>query len=265
MKLSHNKKRNTAFTYEVLIKELSKATMLSEDNRKDKILNILKGYFAKNAPLRRELEIYNSFKNLEECEEKTVEKVLFEARAQAKKLDKKEIFENQTKIINLINKELGQACWTNFVNDYKKFATINQVVFQDLPPKKQVFMEQKLVSALTSPKEEKKPFPSVNKLAVKTFTERFNGAYSNSLNESQKTLLNEYITSYKDDGSSLKMYLYTEVERLKESLSKHVESSPNVEKILAKVSSYNNKKIDRKFVTEVIKIQALAEELDNVS
>ena len=42
MKLSHNKKRNSAFLYEMLIKELSKASMNNLTERKNMVLDIMK-------------------------------------------------------------------------------------------------------------------------------------------------------------------------------------------------------------------------------
>ena len=48
MKFSHNKKRNTAFIYETLIMEFSKASMKKQNQRKQKILLILKEFFSKD-------------------------------------------------------------------------------------------------------------------------------------------------------------------------------------------------------------------------
>ena len=200
MKFKHNKKRNTAFIYEILIKELSKASMKNLQERKEKIVYILKSFFSKGTPLKEELNIYHSFNNLQDQDKQIVQKIIFEARTQAEKINIKEIFEEKTKIINLINKKLGQNSWNNFVNDYKKIATVSQVVFSCAPPKKQVMLEEKLTNMLIEKKEEKKPFPNVNKLALNSFLNKFNDQYSDSLNESQKNLLNKYITSYKDDG-----------------------------------------------------------------
>ena len=42
MKLSHNKKRNTIFIYEMLVKQLSKASMYNIVEKKQQILSILK-------------------------------------------------------------------------------------------------------------------------------------------------------------------------------------------------------------------------------
>jgi TATA-binding protein-associated factor Taf7 len=59
--MKHNKKRNTAFLYECLIKELTKA-IVREDKKRQKITkNILKRILlAKEAILKKELELYNS-------------------------------------------------------------------------------------------------------------------------------------------------------------------------------------------------------------
>ena len=171
-------------------------------------------------------------------------------------------------MINLINKKLGSTVWNNFVNEYKRIATINQVVFSKTSPKKQVFVENKLVKLLTvSQEEEKKPFPNINKLALKTFLQRFNEQYSETLGENQKSLLNKYVTSYKDDGLELKLFLYEEIDRLRETLQEQIssnnENSPKLKMVLEKINSYNNKKLDKKLVTEVLKIQSLVGEFNN--
>ena len=61
MKFNHNKKRNTAFIYEVLIAELSKASMANDNDKKNKLVNLLKENFSKGKILKRDLDIYRSF------------------------------------------------------------------------------------------------------------------------------------------------------------------------------------------------------------
>tara|TARA_B100000287_G_C20539714_1_gene744155 strand:- start:214 stop:1029 length:816 start_codon:yes stop_codon:yes gene_type:complete len=267
MKFRHNKKRNTAFIYEVLIKELSKASMKNLQERKRRVVHILKSFFSKDMPLKRELDIYHSFNELSGEDKNFVQKIIFEARTQADRLNSKEIYDQKTKIINLINKSLGQESWNNFVSDYKKLATVSQVIFSDKSPKKQVMLEEKLTRMLTEVKESKKPFPNVNKLALKSFLNKFNDQYEKALNENQKNLLNKYITSYKDDGLELKMYLYEEIGSLKSSLQAVLEkdssASPKINLILEKMNGYSSKNIDRNMITEIIKIQALVEEIKN--
>ena len=48
MKLKHNKKRNTAFLFEVLVRELTLASIKANQNRKKTIVKVLKEFFHKN-------------------------------------------------------------------------------------------------------------------------------------------------------------------------------------------------------------------------
>ena len=269
MKFKHNKKRNTAFIYEGLIKELSKTALYESENknRKNQVMSILKEFFSKGKILKKELEIYKSFNDLDGLDKNTVEKLIAEAKSQRSKLNKKEAFNTQTDLINKINKTIGPQFWNNFLTEFKKIATVNQVVFKDSPPKKQVLLEQKLVETLTGTKEEKKPFPNVNNLAIKTFVERFNSEYSETLQENQKILLNKYITSYQDGGIDLKVYLYEEISRLKQDLNKHVVANSNqdtnkIQKIIERIDTYNERKLNKDLISEVMKIQALEQEIN---
>ena len=267
MKLKHNKKRNTAFVYETLINEVSKASMYNLQERKNQALNVLKTFFCKGAPLREELEIYKSFEGLEDLDADTIEKIIFEAKAYASKLNADVIYESQTKIIDVINKKLGAESWNSFVRDYKRMATINQVVFNKTNPKKQVFVEKRLFELLTKKDEaSEKPFPNVNNLALKTFLQKFNSQYSSTLDENQKTLLNKYVSSYKDEGLELKLFLYGEIDRLKEEVQKQIDKTDETSRlslVIEKINSYQNKKVDKKLITEVIKMQSLVHELNN--
>ena len=237
MRLKHNKKRNTAFIYEVLIKELSKASMKNLQEEKNKIVLILKEFFSRGSALRKELDIHQSFENTSNLEEVVIRKIIAEARRQHQNLNKSEIEREKSKIINIINKEFGQGSWNTFVGNYKKLATVEQAVFSVSSPKKQVFLEERLIKILSKKDQEKKQFPTVNNLTLKTFLEKFNKGYGDVLNENQKKLLNKYITSHEDNGSGLKIYLYEELDRLKEKLNKQAERNTDLGKILKKIDS----------------------------
>ena len=269
MKLKHNKKRNVGFVYEVLIKELSKASIEKSEPKKQKVVKILKTFFSKNAPLREELDIYQSFEEVNNLDEKVAQKIIHEARYQASMLNENLIYENKSKIINLINKELGQDSWDTFVKDYKRMATVNQAIFSKLSPKKQVFVEKKLLDIMTSPKEEKKQFPNINNVALKTFLNNFNSQYSTTLSESQKNLLEKYITSSSEDDLEFKIYLYSEIDRLKARLSENTKNnvidSKKINLILEKMNDYSSRQIDKKMITEIVKIQSLVSELNNAN
>ena len=228
-------------------------------------MKIVEKYFSKGSILKKELDIYRSFENLTGMEKNIIEKIIIESKKQFKQIDRNKVFNMQTSIIQEINKGLGKQAWDTFLPEYKKLATINQVLSQANSPKTAVLAERKLVDAFSLSKDTKKPLPNINNLTMKKFIDQFNSEYSQNLNESQKTLLNKYIMSYHDNGLDLKVYLYEEVGRLREVLSKHAgeteKNSHKISKVVEKINSYNNRKIDTELISEVIKIQALTGEL----
>ena len=62
MKLKHNKKRNTAFLYESLVKELTKAVVKKDTERKNVLVSMIKEHFSKGTVLNQELELYKALK-----------------------------------------------------------------------------------------------------------------------------------------------------------------------------------------------------------
>ena len=114
MKYNHNKKRNTALIYEVLINELTKVTLSGDSKKREKIVDVLKEFFSKGKILSKELEIYKSLTGDTTYKSKEiVEKILIESKKQFDSLDRKQIFNQQTKLINKINKNLSKNIWQN--------------------------------------------------------------------------------------------------------------------------------------------------------
>jgi len=268
MRLNHNKKRNTAFLYEVLIKEISVASINNDAKRKKKALQVVKEYFGKGRVLNQELDIYRSFSELAGLEEFTINKILFEAKRRFIQLDRRRVHSTQSKLINEINKSFGKDSWDIFVSNFKEMATINQILNQKLSPKDQVLLEEKLYTGLKKPKDEEQTVKKIDSLAVRKFVDRFNSEYVEKLNENQKNLLNKYISSYRDDGLELKLYLYEEVDRLKGLLTnKAIKSegdvSEKLNKVIEKIKNYNSRGLDKKMLVEILKIQSLVSELEN--
>ena len=267
MKYRHNKKRNTAFIFEALVKELTKVSMEKDNLKKQKIINILKKYFSKGKPLKEALEIYKSLYEIEGLDKQTVEKILSEAKKQYSALDEKKIFEEQSKLISEINSNFGAKVWDNFVPHYKKLATISQSLAQSTTPKKQVMLEEKLLNSLLQENnDEHRNFPKVNNIAMKSFVEKFNEKYSETLNESQKILLSKYITSSSEEELEFKAYLYEEVDKIKNFLTENKNKYDNdvsskISGVLERMSDYNERKFDKNLVFEIFRIQSLIDEL----
>ena len=133
MKLKHNKKRNTAFLYEVLIRHLTKSILEQNEDNKNKVSEIIKKYFRKGSLLREELEIYKLVITDERHGYHVAEKLIFEAKKAFVQMDKERLFQEQTAVIKAINVALGKDAYSVFVPNYKSLATVQQI-FNDQTP-----------------------------------------------------------------------------------------------------------------------------------
>ena len=102
-KSKHNKKRNTAFLYEVLIREVTKNVVAGNEEGKQKSLKLCKEFFRPGSVLRKEKEVYDSLLALEDVTAEVREKVISEAKKDYDSIDRTEVFNEQTKLINKIN------------------------------------------------------------------------------------------------------------------------------------------------------------------
>ena len=115
MKMRHNKKRNTAFLYEALIREMTKAVVSKNESVKKTILNILKESFSPKNILSKELELYRALLETEKLNSVTAEKLLYQVREAHNNLGQEGIYNAQSYVINRVNKELSPDVFNNFV------------------------------------------------------------------------------------------------------------------------------------------------------
>jgi hypothetical protein len=266
--MKHNKKRNTAFLYECLIRELTKAIVREQKEKQEEIKDILRNFFSKGKPLKQELELYFSLLETKKVDKDFSTRLMTEVKKDFDELDRQTVFNEQTKLINTINKALGQKTFGNFVPNYKDLATIG-MFFQDskLPAKSRIILEQKLVNFLTGSEDIREEMKPVDSLEFKMFVKRFNETYDNSLLQEQKELLSNYITSFSDNGLGLKYYLNKEIGRLKESVVLEINKADSIsfrgkmEQVLNKLEEYSRKPLNNDIVEEVFFIQNLLAEV----
>ena len=271
--MKHNKKRNTAFLYECLIRELTKAIVQENKSKQTKVKDLLREFFLKGKALKAELDIYKSLMETKDVDEDFSRRLLHESKLDFTKLDRKEVFNEQTSLINKINKALGAATFANFVPNYKDLATLGLFFQNDnLKAKKRMMLETKMVSFLTRKEQSHTEMKPVDQLEFKMFVKRFNQTYQHSLLKEQKELLSNFIVSFSDNGLGLKSYLNDEIGRLKESVTNEiVEGSnsalnENFKKVKAKLDSYTKTPLTQEIVEEIFYIQdLLAEVKRNVS
>ncbi len=212
--MKHNKKRNTAFLYEVLVREGTKASLEKNFKKLEILKDVIIHAFHPDTPLGQELALYSALRN-PDFSNTNEQNYLYEVKVRHASLDKREIFNEQTRLINYINKYLGQNIYNNFVPQYKDLATISQIFSSSTSIKDKLLLEKNLLEQHKILNENRNDqLKPIDTIVYKTFVKKFNDKYNTLLNE-QKDLLTKYVSSFADDGIELKLYLNEEIDRLK--------------------------------------------------
>ena len=252
MRIKHNKKRNTAFLYESLVRELTKSILKKNPARKNKILGIMKEFFIDDTALKEELALYRALIEDSGLDAPTAERLLWEAKSDYyTRINKEQIFKEQSGLIKKINTFLSRDVYSNFVPNYKQLATVHAIFNVDLPPKDRVILEGNVIKNLMRQKSEKATNPEIKEpidgLVYRSFVKKFNDMYGESLLAEQKDLVSRYIASFHDNNIGLKIYLNEEMERLKnilkeskdeKEIKEDTEMSTKVDRVLDILESF---------------------------
>jgi len=274
MKIKHNKKRNTAFVFESLMREATAAILKGDGERKNTVLKIVKRHFKPNSELKKHFQCYKSLYENQKIDRHTSEKILREAKIAMRLIDPSGLFKEQSDLIGDINKDLSPAVFGNFVPNYKTLATIDQIFSDKTSPKNRVMLENVIVNNMVKSPISENSDIVVDELTVRFFTDKFNEKYSGTLAEEQKQLLSYYITSFTDNAVGLKSFLNEEVARLKGTLERSTsddiftvdaEMTRKANQIVEKLDSFKKTEINDNVLLTVLKTQELVKELDNGS
>ena len=239
MKTKHNKKRNTAFIFEVLIRELTKTIVKKDDKKKKLIVKLVRENFKGSTSLAKDLELYKAILDTNDLDKHTAEKLVFEARMRKGIINDKQLFKEQTEVIDKINKLVSPDVFSNFIPNYRDVATVYQIFDVKTKTKQRVLMEKQ--------------------------------KFGTELLSEQRSLLGHYINSFTDNGLELKIFLNEEISRLRSKLEKAMNFSEikedsdlfgGTEKVMEILDGFSKKPIDNDLVQEVLKIQDLVQEIE---
>jgi hypothetical protein len=264
--MKHNKKRNTAFLYECLIKETTRAIVRKDETKKDVIINIIKENFAKGTPLYKDLQLYKQLLETKNLKTEFATRFIVEVKKDWEALDRKEVFNQQTKLIKQINETLGSDVFGNFVQNYRNLATIGQFFnSSSVTARNRLMLEDKVKTLVMIEEKEQKEGKMIHldKLAYNTFVNKFNETYQHTLRNEQRNLLTNYITSFSDNGLGLKAFMNEELGRIKGEIDLLTDSpySERLQEIKTKLDSYANVPLTEQIVKEVFYIQDLIAEI----
>lgn len=274
MKIKHNKKRNTAFVFESLLREATVAIIKGDTDKQHKVVQIIKKHFTADSELKKHLECYRSLYENQSLNTEISEKILTEAKMASRLIDPHGLFKKQTELINDINTTLSPSVFSNFVPNYKTLATIDQIFCDKLPPKTRVMLESTIVENMTKNAPENVANEEIDNTTVSCFVGKFNEKYSETLSEEQKQLLSHYITSFTDNAVSLKMFLNEEIVRLKDAIvesssdeifAEDTEMKQKASQIIEKLEGFKKAQINDDILLTVLKTQELVKEMSNGS
>ena len=269
-KFKHNKKRNTAFLYEALVKELAKSVIENDKAKQKAISTIIKEHFKKTGTLDKELTLYKQLYSTKEFPKEIAEKLLNQVKVEHEKLNETDIFNEQSKLIAKINKFVGPQVFNNFVSNYKTLASISQIFNKTVEPKQKVLLEQEILETITDTAKEKRVvLETIDSLALKRFIDRFNETYKDSLLAEQKKLLSKFI-NHSEEDVELKVYLNEEIVRLKESLNKiltleviktNKDLVENTKRLQNVLNNFKIQTIDEQLIKKIMYIQEFVSEV----
>ena len=268
MKVKHNKKRNTAFVYEALLKEITAAIIKKDKEQSNKIIDILRKHFSQDSLLKRDLECYRSLYEDQNISKDVSTKILKEATINKRMIDPEGLFRQQTEFIKDVNKNVSPSVFNNFVPNYKALATINKM-FNTTSPKEKVLLENIIIENMSNEVTENSS-EAIDNLVYTTFVKRFNEKYDDNLLEEQRQLLSHYISSFVDNSLELKMFMNEEISRLKKNLSEALKQEDikndadmvkKTKQVIGVLKEFANDTDKERVLLTVLKTQQLVKEI----
>ena len=229
-KLKHSKYKNTGILFEMLVRKLTSETMSSD---KTVTVDIIKKYFGKNTELAKELQLYNSLIKEQHKTEARALDFIRTIRESYVHLNQSALKRQRYNLVKEISENfVFERVAKIHINNYKALASIYMLFeYKDSDNPKRLMECKNAVlehTLLTEKKQTLKPtlieeFSKQEKttrlLTYKIMIDKFNDKYS-VLSESQKQLLNKYITNV-NDTEALREYVSKVIPTLKTKLSEH--------------------------------------------
>lgn len=273
-KIKHNKKRNSAFLFEGLIRILTRSIMEKDAKIKKDVLDILKEHFKKGSELYKDLSLYRSLYEARDIDRYLAEKILLETkRERVNKLNEDKLFEEQSALLKVISKRLGDKkkdLFSSFIPNYKNIATVYQLFNANVSVRSKILLEEKYINDFIVRQKDADQKYEIDRTVFKEFLKKFNSEYGDKLLSEQKELIGKYIESI-SDLTEFKLYLNEEIGRLKKIVNKSLfvedvksdsEMVNKTKMVLEKLEGFGRMQINDELLSEVVKIQQLVHEIE---
>jgi hypothetical protein len=271
----HNKRRNTGFVYEVLIREITKCVLEKQEKRKTIALKLLKEHFSPLGVLGQELDCYKTLTETKSLDKYTAEKMIHKVRQKFLEIDRQKVLLEQNAVIAKINRRLGAAVFDNFVPNYKSLATISSIFNEKTSVKKKVLYENSVLDSLmeaTSKEGQADQKNTLDEVVFREFAKKFNTTYG-GLSERQRELIKVCVLEADKESTTALFFLNEELSRIKGNIERSllmkevasdeemIENTKKVLEMLDELRTY--KKPDDSFLIKVLKMQNLVGEYED--
>jgi len=274
-KIKHSKFKNTAMLFELLTRQITSDIISANESV---AIQILKKYFNKNTELIKEYRLYKTL-----CDERlksdTKANMLIEAVLKARRgLNRRKLQTEKYELIKSIKENFNiDSFFQTKVQNYKLLASVYKIfenneldnpveitksritILETITSNNKNKVVTESVTIANEPKE-------VRLLAYKYMVERFNEKYG-GLNESQKTLLREYIGNV-SNTNNLKSLIQTEAVSIKNIFTKNMhrvkDKSLKIKlvEVVNLLEEYKTiKKVEENHVSALLRYYSLIEDL----
>lgn len=274
-KIKHSKFKNTGILFELLVRQLAVDTM---NNNKSKSITLIKRHFNPKSELSKELNLYRALSEEKFKTENLADKFVTISALSRKKLNESILRRQKYNLIKDIkNTFILEQFFKSRITNYRIYASIYKLFEYKSTDNPSALLKSKhtLIEHVTNAINKKKPLVSetyskqgkdVRLLSYQLLIDKFNDKYNN-LNESQKSMLREYINNV-SNSITLQEYIQKRIPEIQKNITKLVGGVgskvlkiklKHVSKMLNELKSVQN--IKDKHILTILKYYELIKEL----
>ena len=273
-KKSHNKKRNVGIIYEQLILTVSKGLINDNLDLANTAKKLIKKYFKPGTELYKEHKLMMALITPVISSSSLATNILSEAKNASRYHDKEKLNREKSRLIRDINISFGKEFYSQKINEYRKFATVQTLINNWRNPRNADFekvalfeskvhdllLENKPIPSIESQKE-----PEINNLVVDIMTKKFNNRYSGRLSEVQQNIIRQYVfsgkqPSFKKTLDSMKESVISELGRYSIMCESEIVKN-KIKPVISELKELNTSEINDASLSKFLLLCQLKEEL----
>lgn len=206
MKYKHNKRINTGLIYEMLVMSLAESFVEKDDEKSNKILSIIKKYYAPGTVLAEENSVFSVILNNRVSSNEIAKKLISEAISYCEKINVKEVSSTKSQLLRELDSSFSEKFFNRKIKNYQIYASIHQLI--KLNEAGSLSLEQSLLKfkleeriskfLLTNKPDNYKVLEAskkYNNLVFKLVIDNYNKKYKDKLTKNQKFLIKKLVES----------------------------------------------------------------------